>query len=190
MPVNLTTPLTDADIEKLHSGDVVLLTGTIYTARDAAHRRLVEALDRGETPPFDLKGALIYYVGPSPAPSGRPIGAAGPTTSYRMDTYAPRLHALGLKGTIGKGKRSDEVKAALKTYKAAYFGATGGAGALLAQRIEAAEVIAYEDLGPEAIRKLTVRDFPLLVINDCHGGELYAVPDRKAAGLEQGARTG
>ena len=180
----LTTPLTDADIEKLKTGDVVYITGTIYTGRDAAHKRLVDALDKGETLPFDLKGALIYYVGPSPAPPGRPIGSAGPTTSYRMDTYAPRLHSLGLKGTIGKGKRSDAVKAALKEHKAAYFGATGGAGALLSQCITAAKVIAYDDLGPEAIRELTVQDFPLLVINDCHGGELYAVPDRKAAGLE------
>ena len=179
----LTTPLTDADVEQLKAGDVIFITGTIYTGRDAAHKRIVEALDRGEDAPFDLKGALIYYVGPSPAPPGRPIGAAGPTTSYRMDTYAPRLHSLGLKATIGKGKRSDEVKAAMCEHKAVYLGATGGAGALLAQRITAAEVIAYDDLGPEAVRKLTVDKFPLLVINDCFGGELYAVPDRKAAGL-------
>jgi fumarate hydratase subunit beta len=173
----LTTPLTDADVAKLTIGDVVLLTGTIYTARDAAHKRLVESLDKGEQLPFDLKGALIYYVGPSPAPPGRPIGAAGPTTSYRMDSYAPRLHSLGLKATIGKGKRSDEVKTALKKHTAVYFGATGGAGALLSQRIKAARVIAYEDLGPEAIRELTVEDFPLLVINDAKGGELYVKPN-------------
>ena len=179
----LTTPLTDQDIEKLRVGDVVFVSGTIYTGRDAAHKRIVQALDEGKDAPFDLKGALIYYVGPSPAPPGRPIGAAGPTTSYRMDSYAPRLHALGLKATIGKGKRSDEVKKAMCEHKAVYLGATGGAGALLAQRITAAEVIAYEDLGPEAVRKLTVDKFPLLVINDCHGGELYAVPDRKAAGI-------
>jgi fumarate hydratase subunit beta len=172
----LTTPLTDEDVSKLVIGDVVLLTGTIYTARDAAHKRLVESLDKGETLPFDLKGALIYYVGPSPAPPGRPIGAAGPTTSYRMDSYAPRLYSLGLKATIGKGKRSDEVKAALEAHKAVYFGATGGAGALLSQCIKAAKVIAYEDLGPEAIRELTVEDFPLLVINDAKGGELYVKP--------------
>ncbi len=172
----LQTPLTDEDVAKLEIGDVVLLTGTIYTARDAAHKRLVESLDKGEDLPFDLKGALIYYVGPSPAPPGRPIGAAGPTTSYRMDSYAPRLHSLGLKATIGKGKRSDEVKAALRKYTAVYFGATGGAGALLSQRIKAARVIAYEDLGPEAIRELTVEDFPLLVINDARGGELYVKP--------------
>lgn len=181
---SLKTPLTDADIEKLKAGDVVKLTGTIYTARDAAHKRLVETLDKGNELPFRLEGSLIYYVGPSPAPPGRPIGAAGPTTSYRMDTYAPRLHGLGLKGTIGKGKRSEDVKAALREHKAAYFGATGGAGALLSKCITAAKVIACEDLGPEAIRELTVKDFPLLVINDCHGGELYAKPDLKAAGLE------
>ena len=174
---HLTTPLSDADVEQLKSGDVVFISGHIYTARDAAHKRLVEALDAGNTLPFDLKGALIYYVGPSPAPPGRPIGAAGPTTSYRMDTYAPRLHSLGLKGSIGKGKRNDAVKAALREHKAVYLGATGGAGALLSQRITDARVIAYEDLGPEAIRELTVKDFPLLVINDCHGGELYVKPN-------------
>ncbi|MYL81789.1 Fe-S-containing hydro-lyase [Desulfovibrio aerotolerans] len=174
---HLTTPLTDADVTPLKSGDVVYITGNIYTARDAAHKRLVETLDAQKPLPFDLKGALIYYVGPSPAPPGRPIGSAGPTTSYRMDTYAPRLHSLGLKGTIGKGKRSDEVKAALAEHKAVYLGATGGAGALLSQRITDAKVIAYEELGPEAIRELTVKDFPLLVINDCHGGELYVKPN-------------
>jgi len=174
---HLTTPLSDTDVEKLRSGDVVYITGHIYTARDAAHKRLVDALDKGDNLPFDLKGALVYYVGPSPAPPGRPIGAAGPTTSYRMDTYAPRLHALGLKGSIGKGKRNDAVKAALKEHKAVYLGATGGAGALLSQRITDARVIAYEDLGPEAIRELTVKDFPVLVINDCHGGELYVKPN-------------
>jgi len=180
----LNTPLTDADMEKLKAGDVVKLTGTIYTARDAAHKRLVDLLDKGEDLPFDLKGAVVYYVGPSPAPPGRPIGAAGPTTSYRMDAYAPRLHSLGLKASVGKGKRNDAVKDALKKFKAVYFGATGGAGALLSQCIKDAKVIAFDELGPEAIRELTVEEFPLLVINDCHGGELYAQPDRKAAGLE------
>lgn len=174
---HLTTPLSDADVEKLRSGDVVYISGHIYTARDAAHKRLVDALDRGEKLPFDLRGALVYYVGPSPAPPGRPIGAAGPTTSYRMDSFAPRLHSLGLKGSIGKGKRNDAVKAALVQYKAVYLGATGGAGALLSQCITDAKVIAYEDLGPEAIRELTVKDFPVLVINDCHGGELYVKPN-------------
>lgn len=170
---HLTTPLTDEAVAQLRSGDVVFLSGTIYTARDAAHRRLAESLDRGEDLPFDLRGAVIYYVGPSPAPPGRPIGSAGPTTSYRMDSYAPRLHALGLKATIGKGRRNTEVRDALKAHTGAYLGATGGAGALLSQCITAATVIAYDDLGPEAIRELTVKDFPLLVINDCVGGELY-----------------
>ncbi|NHZ47594.1 Fe-S-containing hydro-lyase [Nitratidesulfovibrio liaohensis] len=170
---HLTTPLTDEAVAQLRSGDVVFLSGTIYTARDAAHRRLTESLDRGEDLPFDLRGAVIYYVGPSPAPPGRPIGSAGPTTSYRMDSYAPRLHALGLKATIGKGRRNTEVRDALKEHTGVYLGATGGAGALLSQCITVATVIAYDDLGPEAIRELTVKDFPLLVINDCVGGELY-----------------
>ncbi len=180
----LRTPLADDDTAKLRAGDVVRLTGTIYTARDAAHKRLMDLLDKAEPLPFDLKGSVIYYVGPSPAPPGRPIGAAGPTTSYRMDTYAPRLHALGCKASVGKGKRSDAVKQALKDHTAVYFGATGGAGALLSKCITAAKVIAFDELGPEAIRELTVVDFPLLVINDSHGGELYVQPDRKAAGLE------
>jgi len=163
---------------------VVKLTGHIYTARDAAHKRLVDLLDKGEKLPFELQGAVVYYVGPSPAPPGRPIGSAGPTTSYRMDTYAPRLHGLGLKASVGKGKRNEEVRQALKDHTAVYFGATGGAGALLSKCITKAEVIAFDDLGPEAIRELTVENFPLLVINDSHGGELYVQPDRKAAGIE------
>ena len=176
--VKLNTPLKDEDMAALEAGDVVYLSGTIYTARDAAHKKIAQALDRGEEPPFKLQGAVIYYVGPTPAPQGRPIGSAGPTTSYRMDTFAPRLHSLGLKATIGKGKRSTEVKKALKDYAAVYFGATGGAGALLSQCIKKSEVIAYEDLGPEAVRALEVEDFPLLVVNDAHGGELYAKPNR------------
>ncbi len=181
---NLTTPLTDEVVMTLKSGDMVFLTGTIYTARDAAHKRLIEALDAGSPLPFEIKGALIYYVGPSPAPPGRPIGSCGPTTSYRMDTFAPRLHALGLKASIGKGKRSDEVKAAMQKYKAVYLGATGGAGALLSQCVTEAKVIAYEELGPEAIRELTVEKFPLLVINDAYGGELYTTPRLDLAGYE------
>lgn len=172
----LQTPLTDEDIQQLKAGDVVLLSGIIYSARDAAHKKIMEALDKGEDAPFPLQGAIIYYVGPAPAPPGRPIGSAGPTTSYRMDTYAPRLHSLGLKATIGKGKRSEEVKAALKEHKGVYFGATGGAGALLSQRIENSKVIAYDELGPEAVRAMKVKDFPLLVVNDSFGGELYAKP--------------
>ncbi len=179
----LNTPLTDADIEKLHVGDVVFLNGIIYTARDAGHKRIFDLLDKGEPLPFSLQGAIVYYVGPSPAPAGRPIGSAGPTTSYRMDTYAPRLHSLGLKATLGKGKRNEAVKEALKEHKAVYFGATGGAGALLSQCIKQAKVIAFDDLGPEALRELTVENLPVLVINDCHGKELYATPNLAAAGV-------
>lgn len=173
----MNTPLTDADIEKLRAGDVVLLNGIIYSGRDAAHKKLMELLDAGKDLPFDLKGASIYYVGPSPAPPGRPIGSAGPTTSGRMDAYAPRLHSLGLKATIGKGKRTDAVRQAMQDNKAVYFGATGGAGALLSKCITASKVIAFDELGPEAIREMTVKDFPLLVINDAFGGELYAKPN-------------
>jgi fumarate hydratase subunit beta len=172
----LQTPLTDEDIEQLRAGDKVLLSGLVYTARDAAHKKIVQALEKGEKPPFPLQGAVIYYVGPTPAPEGRPIGSAGPTTSYRMDSFAPYLHSLGVKASIGKGKRSQEVKDALKAHKGVYFGATGGAGALISQCIEKARVIAYEELGPEAVRVLKVTDFPLLVINDAFGGELYATP--------------
>jgi fumarate hydratase subunit beta len=177
----LNTPLTDDDVEQLKAGDVVFLTGTIHSARDAAHKKLFDLLDAGKELPFDLEGAAIYYVGPSPAPPGRPIGAAGPTTSYRMDTYAPRLHSLGMKASIGKGKRNDEVKTAMKEYKGVYFGATGGAGALLSNSIVESTVIAFDELGPEAVRAMKVKDFPLLVINDCHGGELYVKPDLDAA---------
>jgi fumarate hydratase subunit beta len=178
---HLTTPLSESDVAQLRAGDVVLLTGVIFTGRDAAHKRLVEALDAGEPLPFDPKGAVIYYVGPSPARPGKPLGAAGPTTSYRMDSYAPRLLEQGLRGMIGKGMRAAAVKEAMVTHKAVYFGATGGAGALLGLRVKAARVIAYEDLGPEAVRELQVEDFPVLVINDCLGGDLYAIPDLEAA---------
>ena len=170
--IRLTTPLSDEDVIKLKAGDNVLITGVIYTARDAAHKRMIESLEKGEELPFDVKGQIIYYVGPSPAKPGRPIGAAGPTTSYRMNPYAPKLIALGLKGMIGKGKMSDEVKEYCQKYKAVYFGAVGGCGALLSQRIKKAEVIAYEDLGPEAVRRLEVEDFPVIVVYDCHGGDL------------------
>jgi fumarate hydratase subunit beta len=180
----LHTPLSDEDTGKLRAGDVVRLNGVIYTARDAAHKRLVDLLDQDQPLPFELKGAVVYYVGPSPAPPGRPIGSAGPTTSYRMDSYAPRLHSLGLKASIGKGKRNQDVVKALQDHTAVYFGATGGAGALLSECITAAHVIAFEELGPEAIRELTVKNFPLLVINDSVGGELYARPDLAAVGLE------
>ncbi len=179
----LSTPLSESDVLGLRSGDVVLLSGVLYTARDAAHKRLIQALDRGEALPFKLPGAVIYYVGPSPAPPGRVIGSAGPTTSGRMDVYAQRLYALGLKGTIGKGGRSPELRRALQTHKAVYFGATGGAGALLSLCVKSARVIAFSDLGPEAVRELVVENFPVLVVNDAFGGELYAKPDLKAAGL-------
>lgn len=171
--IRLTTPLKNEDVEKLRIGDRVLLTGVIYTGRDAAHKRLIQLLEAGEPLPFDIQGQVIYYVGPSPAKPGRPIGAAGPTTSYRMDAYAPELIARGLKGMIGKGKRNDAVRDAMKKHKAVYFAAIGGAGALMAQSILSAEVIAYPELGPEAIRRLEVKNFPVIVANDTHGGDLY-----------------
>ena len=183
---NLTAPLRQSDVEKLRSGDIVFLSGTIYTARDAAHKRLDALLDAGEPLPFELKGAVIYYSGPTPPPPGCPIGSAGPTTSYRMDAYAPRLYRLGVRGTIGKGRRHADVLAAIRETGGVYFGATGGAGALLSRCIRKAEVLAFEDLGPEAIRKLWVEAFPLLVINDGGGGELYACPDISAALAAQG----
>jgi len=173
-PIAVRTPLTDADVRALHAGLPVLITGVVYSARDAAHKRMIETLERGEKLPFDVSGQVIYYVGPSPAPPGRIIGAAGPTTAGRMDLYTPALLAQGLKGAIGKGPRSPEVRAALQQHRAVYFGAIGGAGALLSQKIIAAEVIAYEDLGTEAIRRLEIRDFPAIVANDCYGGDAYA----------------
>ncbi len=169
----LQAPLTRADIEPLQAGDKVLISGIMYTGRDAAHKRLVDTLKRGEKLPADFDGQVLYYVGPSPASPGRVIGAAGPTTSYRMDPYTPTMLELGLRVMIGKGRRSDEVKAAMAKYGAVYLGAYGGAGALLSQAIKAVEVIAYEDLGPEAIRRLTVEDFPAVVVNDLHGRDLY-----------------
>ncbi len=172
-PKKITVPLTDEVIENLHIGDSVFITGVIYTGRDSAHKRLIETLDRGEELPIDLKGQIIYYAGPAPAKPGKPIGSIGPTTSYRMDSYAPRLIELGLKGMIGKGNRSDEVIEAIKKHRAVYFGAIGGAAALIAESVKKAEVIAYEDLGPEAIRRLEVENFPATVVNDCHGRDLY-----------------
>lgn len=172
-PVRIKTPLTDADVERLKAGDKVLITGVLYTARDAAHKRLIELLDKGGKPPFDLKGALIYYVGPTPAMPGQVIGSAGPTTSGRMDAYTPRLLALGLKGTIGKGQRSKEVLDAMKKHRAVYLAAVGGAAALIARTIKKAEVIAYDELGAEAVRRLEVVDFPAIVANDCRGGDLF-----------------
>ena len=175
----LKTPLSDKDVEELKAGDIVYLSGTIYTARDAAHKKFVDLIEKNEKLPFDIKGSVIYFVGPTPPKPGEVIGSAGPTTSYRMDSYSPILIKYGLKGMIGKGKRNEEVKEACKKYKAVYFGATGGAGALLAQRIKDAEIVAYPELGPEAIRKLEVEDFPVVVVNDCYGNDLYAEGRKK-----------
>lgn len=172
-PVILNPPLADKDITNLRAGDRVLITGTIYTGRDAAHKRLVELLERGEELPVDLKGQIIFFVGPSPTRPGEAIGSAGPTTSYRMDAYSPILIEKGLKGMIGKGSRSREVVDAMIKHKAVYFAAVGGAAALISRRIESSEIIAYEDLGPEAIRMLKVRDFPAIVVNDTLGNDLY-----------------
>lgn len=173
--VKLVPPLVDADVLKLEIGDKVLVSGVIYTARDAAHKRLLEILAAGQKLPVDLKGQVLYYVGPSPARPGRVIGAAGPTTSYRMDSYAPTLIKMGLKAMIGKGKRSPEVIAAMREFKAVYLGATGGAGALISQCIKDAEVVAFPELGPEAVHRLVVEDLPTIVINDCQGRDLYEV---------------
>lgn len=177
--IELTTPLSDEDVEKLNIGDKVFLNGTIYTGRDAAHKRLVDLLDEGKELPIEIKGQIIYYVGPAPAKPGQAIGSAGPTTSYRMDAYAHRLMELGLKGMIGKGNRAPEVIEAMKKHKTVYFGATGGAGALIAKSIKKAEIVAYEELGPEAIRKLEVEDFPVVVVNDVRGEDLYVEGAKK-----------
>jgi fumarate hydratase subunit beta len=169
----ISTPLDEDLVSRLRSGDKVLLSGYIYTARDAAHKRFMEVLQEGGSLPIDVKGQVIYYCGPTPPAPGRVIGAAGPTTSSRMDAYTPTLLALGLKGMIGKGKRSDEVKDAMRKHKALYFGATGGAGALLAKSVRTYDVVAYKDFGPEAVARLLVEDLPLFVINDIFGNDLY-----------------
>jgi len=171
--LNIKSPIDEETVKSLKAGDQVFITGVIYTARDAAHKRMVEALDKGEKLPLDLANQIVYYMGPSPARPGQPIGSAGPTTSGRMDSYALRLMAAGLKGMIGKGNRSQPVKDAMKEYKAVYFAAIGGAGALISKSIKKAEVIAYEELGAEAIRRLEVENFPATVINDMYGGDLY-----------------
>ena len=173
MDKHITAPISDEDAKELRAGDYVYITGTIYTARDAAHKRMAEALAAGEPLPIDMKNNIIYYMGPSPAREGRPIGSAGPTTASRMDKYAPLLMDQGLKGMIGKGKRSAEVREAIVRNGAVYFAAVGGAGALLSQRIKSSEVIAYDDLGTEAIRKLYVEDFPVIVVIDSEGNNLY-----------------
>jgi fumarate hydratase subunit beta len=173
MDRHINAPISDEEALSLHAGDYVYITGTIYTARDAAHLRMYEALDRNEELPINMENNIIYYMGPSPAREGRPIGSAGPTTASRMDKYAPRLLDLGLKGMIGKGKRSDSVKEAIIRNSAVYFAAVGGAGALLSKSIKSSEVVAYEDLGTEAIRKLEVKDFPVIVVIDSKGNNLY-----------------
>jgi len=173
------TPVSDEVIAKLRAGDKVFITGYVLTGRDAAHKKLIDLIKEGKDLPFDVKGQFIYYVGPTPARPGKPIGSAGPTTSYRMDSYAPTLHALGLKGTIGKGARSKEVKEALQKHKAVYVASVGGAGALISKSIVGAEVVAYPELGPEAIRRLKVKDFPCIVINDMYGGDLYEEGKKK-----------
>ena len=173
MAVSLNTPLTREDAKKLKAGDSCLISGVIYTARDAAHKRLCELIAKGEELPLDVKDSIIYFVGPTPAKPGQAIGSAGPTTSYRMDAYSPDLIALGQTGMIGKGKRGPEVIEAMKKYGAVYFGAIGGCGALLSKCIKKAEVIAYEDLGAEAICRLEVEDFPVVVVIDSKGNNLY-----------------
>jgi len=184
MEKRIKTPLTDEVVESLRAGDKVLITGYIYTARDAAHKRMVEALERGEPLPFDVKGQVIYYVGPTPPKPGQVIGSAGPTTSLRMDRYVEPLLKLGLKGMIGKGYRTPEVKELLKRYKAVYFAAVGGVATLLQKHIKKVEMVAYEDLGTEAVRRLWVEDFPVIVANDVYGGDLFEEGRRRYAKVD------
>jgi fumarate hydratase subunit beta len=173
------TPLNEKIITSLHAGDMVLLSGEVYTARDVAHRRLYESLTKGESLPIDLPNAVLFYAAPTPTPPGKVIGSIGPTTSYRMDFFTPKLIENGLRGMIGKGMRSLDVVAALKKYSAVYFGAIGGIAALMSQCVKKMELIAYEDLGPEAIRKLTIVDLPLVIINDSQGNDLYLSEQNK-----------
>ena len=177
--IYLYTPLKNEDLEKLNIGDKVLITGTVYTARDAAHKRLVDLIEAGKELPFDIKGQIIYFVGPAPARPGMPIGSAGPTTSYRMDPYSPILLDAGLKGMIGKGPRSKEVIDSMIKNKAVYFAAIGGAAVVMAQSIKAAKIIAYEDLGTEAIREMKVENLPCIVANDIYGNDLFDEGVRK-----------
>lgn len=183
MDKHITTPITEEITKDLHSGDYVYINGTIYVARDAAHKRLMEVLDKGEELPFPIKDATIYYMGPSPAREGRPIGSAGPTTASRMDKYAPRLLDLGQKAMIGKGKRTQEVIDAVVRNKAVYFAAVGGAGALLSKCIKKSELVCYGDLGAEAILKLEVEDFPVIVVVDSEGNNLYETAIKEYASL-------
>ncbi|KMT22744.1 Fe-S-containing hydro-lyase [Clostridium cylindrosporum] len=175
MSIKVTTPLTGDKIESLKAGDSILLTGYIYTGRDAAHKRMLESLDKGESLPIDITDETIYYVGPSPAKEGQVIGSAGPTTSYRMDSYTPKLLDLGLKGMIGKGIRNDEVIEYMKKNCAVYLGAIGGAAALTSKCVKSSEIVAYEDLGPEAIRRLYVENLPVIVVIDCKGRNFYEI---------------
>ncbi len=179
MERHITAPIDQRTAKELRAGDYIYITGTIYTARDAAHKRMYEALERGEALPLDVQNNVIYYMGPSPAREGRPIGSAGPTTASRMDKYAPKLLDMGLIGMIGKGKRSEAVKEAIVRNGAVYFAAVGGAGALLAGSIKASEVIAYDDLGTEAIRRLEVENFPVIVVIDSQGNNLYETAIRE-----------
>lgn len=181
MDKHVHTPLTEEKARELRAGDYVYITGTIFTARDAAHKRMQEALDAGKSLPIELEDAIIYYMGPSPAREGRMIGSAGPTTASRMDKYTPALLDLGLKGMIGKGKRSEEVRDAIVKNGAVYFAAVGGAGALLSKSITASQLVAYEDLGTEAIRRLEVVDFPVIVVADAEGNNLYETAIREYA---------
>ncbi|HXK81378.1 MAG TPA: Fe-S-containing hydro-lyase [Bacteroidales bacterium] len=181
MSIKIETPINDQKVKLLKIGDTVEISGYIYTARDSAHKNLVDLLKNGEDLPFDIKGSIIYYVGPSPAKPGQVIGAAGPTTSYRMDPYVEDLMKVGMKGMIGKGSRSENVINCLQKYTGVYFGATGGAAALISKKIIEAEVIAFPELGPEAIRRLKVKDLPVVVINDCYGNDLYVEGKKKWA---------
>ncbi len=179
--VNLTAPLKTEDLATLEPGDKVMLSGVIYTGRDAAHMRMIDLLDKGEELPFPIEGSVMYYVGPSPTKPGRVIGSAGPTTSYRMDKYAPQLLDLGMKGMIGKGNRGKEVRESIVKNKAVYFAAIGGAAALISESIKKCEIIAWDDLGPEAVRRLEIENFPLVVINDIKGNDLYEIGKAKYA---------
>ena len=187
MEKHITTPLTDEKVRDLHAGDYVYLSGTVYTARDAAHKRMYEAMQRGEEIPIDLNNNIIYYLGPSPAREGRPIGSAGPTTASRMDKYAPQLLDLGLGALIGKGKRKQAVIDAIVRNGSVYFAAVGGAGALLSKCITSSEVVAYDDLGTEAIRKLTVENFPVIVVIDKDGNNLYETAIKDYCRMEENA---
>lgn len=180
-PVHLTTPLTDEAVARLKAGDLVLISGVLYTARDAAHERLHRMLHRGDPLPVDLPGQVIYYCGPTPARPGRPIGSAGPTTATRMDGYTPALLAHGIKGMIGKGRRGQEVREALRRHRCVYFGAVEGTAALLGRRVQSAEVVAFPDLGPEAIHRFVVDQFPVVVVNDVYGNDLYELGPRQYA---------